>query len=607
MAPFNASDLHLAQSATGNGSVRANATNRELYPLQHLSKLYNNAYAAHDAFGQEVSWQSAYWPVMACMLAVLLQETGRVMNGPFSWSYALRASPLACAFDTSMMLLKFVVMLVVGCSPRTAARHVWYDRFDQDQDDLITSYVMEIVGGFVENVGDLHFPSFFHDSDEDLPFMGDGTRRSASVAADATIEPVSFADLHAEPDSDEEYMCSGALPTVSDQEPVFSDVPLATLSSPGALSIRQPTRTSTLPGMDVAEVGIGVTEELERHDEEILTALSDDASSTFAGQGQTIVEDTATIAASPPSPNAFMVPANYMKPPPGSTVDRGWRLSIMSFVFGALPQAIKVFAMKGVSGTEALVAIFLVSFVLSEVFRSLAGPVGQVNLYPLPRVLNAKSFLCHVLFFLIFGLIVSILAGGFFFSSFVVFAGLKPLVALVPFGMMLALPVTLLPFGVLRCLIALCPNGIRSYMYDFKMFQFLRTNLVACIAGSLALSPSPVERYIVFVCLYIPCFIGVVWSLSGASIFWIQGGDVIFLVAFLSSLFALLILYITYRLLFMGYLSNITHRLCGTEGTTEEFLKGMFILINFVGITMSYATTWNSSETFKPRWVEVLG
>ena len=36
MPPFNTSDLYSAQSATGNGSFPANATNRELDPLQHL-------------------------------------------------------------------------------------------------------------------------------------------------------------------------------------------------------------------------------------------------------------------------------------------------------------------------------------------------------------------------------------------------------------------------------------------------------------------------------------------------------------------------------------------------------------------------------------------
>ena len=189
MPPFNLSDLYSAQNATGSGSVPANSTYRELDPPQQLSAPCTDASAAHDAFSQEVSWQSAYWPVMACMLAVLLQETGRVMEAPFWLSYTIRACPVICVFDTFMMLLKFLVMLAVGCSPRTAARHVWYDRFDQDLDDATTEGLVEFWS----------------------PFF--------STASDTTIEAVPSSNPHAYSDHDgDEYMCSGALPVGSIQE-----------------------------------------------------------------------------------------------------------------------------------------------------------------------------------------------------------------------------------------------------------------------------------------------------------------------------------------------------------------------------------------------------
>ena len=513
------------------------------------------------------------------------------METPFSYSYALRACPLVCVMDTSMMLVKFVVMLAVGCSPRTAVRHVWYDRFDKDQDDAVISWIMELFA----------ISRSIHHREH----------HSIGEAADNMIEPVSSADLYGDsnPDQDE-YMCSGGLPVVSDQEVALTDIPLAVLRPRDDSPICRPVRTATIPSIDVAEVGISATEELERPHQKPSVELPNDPPNTVASESQMIDDDTATVAAPSSSPNAFMVTINYMKPPPGSIVDRGWRLSMMSFIFGATPQAIKVFSMRGVPGTQLFVGTYFVAFIVPEIFRSLAGPVGQFNLYPLPIVSNAKYFLSHGAFLFLFWFATGMYVMGLFLcviSEFIILHGRE---AIVPFGMMLAFPVALLLFWFLQLLIEFCPQRTASYVYDSKISQYVRTNLVAFIMGLFALSSSTAKECLSFVCVYTTCLVGVLWGLWCISLFPVYDHNLVLVFPLMISftIFAPIISYIAYRILFIGYLSNFIHRLCGTRGTTGEFFKGMFMLLNIATLTLVYANHYSSSSgTFKPHWVEILG
>ena len=577
--------------------------------------LCTNILAADDADAHQVSWQSAYWPIMACILAVLLQETGRVLDAPIDFSYSLRACPVACAFDTLMMLLKFVVMLAVGCSPRNAVRHVWYDRFDQDQEDRVQLGLMEyrneyafLVDGGPESLNLLAtkilevFREFVSVNDREHP--------SDSVAADNTIELVSSEDLDGCSCSvEDEHMCSGALPAVDHHQQMLTDVTLATSQPTDALSISQTLQTANIPSMDVAEVGISVSEGLERPGEETSVVLLNDASNNLPEQSRTIVNDAATVPEPLPRTNTFMMTANYMNPPPGSTIDRNWRLSMISFGFGALPQAIKIFAMRGIPCTQAFVGIFLISFIVPEVFRTLAGPVGQCDLYSLPIVLDAKSHLT-LLSFSLWVLTAFYMVLLSFFASFQC-VGLGRLLNIVLAGSMLAFPVTLLLFGTSNFLtrfisFARCFNGMRSCFSDLKFVQFVRTNLVTFIAGSFALSSSTVEPCLPFVFLYLTCLVGTVW---GISLVPVERSAILGFVAWLSLPFALLCLYLTYRFLFVGCFSAITRCLCGAQGTKEEFLKGTMILVNIATITMGYAFLqgYASYDTFKPPWTDVLG
>lgn len=48
----------------------------------------------------------------------------------------------------------------------------------------------------------------------------------------------------------------------------------------------------------------------------------------------------------------------------GSSTDGPWRLSMVAFLFGALLQMIKVYGMRGIPNTQALVSLYLFSFVI---------------------------------------------------------------------------------------------------------------------------------------------------------------------------------------------------------------------------------------------------
>jgi hypothetical protein len=93
-------------------------------------------FIASIASSNQVSWQSAYWAIIACLVTIMMQISGKVCGAPLRYSVALRSSIVLCAIDTLLILVEFVWMLAVGCSIRVAARHVWYDRFAITKDDL---------------------------------------------------------------------------------------------------------------------------------------------------------------------------------------------------------------------------------------------------------------------------------------------------------------------------------------------------------------------------------------------------------------------------------------------------------------------------------------
>ena len=65
----------------------------------------------------------------------MIQPTGRALKAPLALSAALRCLPLHCLIDAAMMILELLCLwLGAKCSLTSAARHVWYDRFDREKD-----------------------------------------------------------------------------------------------------------------------------------------------------------------------------------------------------------------------------------------------------------------------------------------------------------------------------------------------------------------------------------------------------------------------------------------------------------------------------------------
>lgn len=47
----------------------------------------------------------------------------------------IRSSPILSAVDALLAIIKFLWLVFIGCPPRTAARHVWYDRFEESESE----------------------------------------------------------------------------------------------------------------------------------------------------------------------------------------------------------------------------------------------------------------------------------------------------------------------------------------------------------------------------------------------------------------------------------------------------------------------------------------
>jgi hypothetical protein len=145
------------------------------------------------------------------------------------------------------------------------------------------------------------------------------------------------------------------------------------------------------PSLVIHEAEIGSYVELNEGDGDVSVTKLSVIRDIDGEQHQNDASRVAIVSAPQHPPDPFETPQKYMVGLPGTIVDRTWKLSMISFVFGALPQAVKVFGMRGIPCAQGLVGIFLVSFIVPEVFRWFAGPVGQVNLRPLPIVVHAKN------------------------------------------------------------------------------------------------------------------------------------------------------------------------------------------------------------------------
>jgi hypothetical protein len=73
-----------------------------------------------------------------------------------------------------------------------------------------------------------------------------------------------------------------------------------------------------------------------------------------------------------------------------TSINSTWRLSMFAFVLGALPQIIKLFAIRGIPLTQIVAAVLLANFIVIEILRLAAGTPHAQELYPLPSIGRAK-------------------------------------------------------------------------------------------------------------------------------------------------------------------------------------------------------------------------
>ncbi|KAH8724898.1 hypothetical protein GQ44DRAFT_772635 [Phaeosphaeriaceae sp. PMI808] len=473
----------------------------------------------------EVSWQSLFWPIIACALAVILQNTGKTCSGQYNISYILRSSPFICLLDTVMMLVKFISMLVVGCSFPVAARHVWYDRFTN----------------------------------------------------------VESAQNH----------CYGKL-----LEYLF-DSPIKTITEPhnngsfdDAISVPHRNTNPSTP--------LGLINEL----------------SQVPSYRDMDCERLENIS----HPRVFEQDLILY---PGSDIDRTWRLSMASFIFGALPQAIKIFGMKKIPGTQAFVTFLLVTFLLPEMFRLVAGRAGAYDLHPMPIIVNSKDFLSELEVMLVDGVVFSTIMINILWLSFAFHLSLSS-----PVGHMVAV------FHASILISVVSTTGVIIVLRYFprveagislarreplikitKRWEQSRPKILTSIVNIFALEKDFINPFLDLVILTMGIFFIVLTissylmmkhlSYSGKHMFLLLAAAA--MGSLLRSFLLILVLYGVYRVTFMGSLSKWPRRIFGLSGSIREFNSGIFISSTLTGYLVFYASFYEPYGTHKPAWTDNLG
>ncbi|KAF2752271.1 hypothetical protein M011DRAFT_20376 [Sporormia fimetaria CBS 119925] len=356
----------------------------------------------------------------------MLQETGRVCEAPYRYSYVLRFSLFFCAADTFMMVLKFIWLLAVGCSFKTTARHVWYDRFKKElpMDEVWnggqgkyapTSTTIP----YVSNSSDPDTAMGISTGSDDvyvcsgaLPVEGQAHNPSYCTT-NIPLEAVTPSTIRTSTEDTDLYICSGALPVEAEvkaqADHMTSPRPKRIMHLDASSDSNQPISTvTTLPDPEVNSEEQGLTNtiptgtrifQVERADVLEADLITDpdapsqhyqhiSAATPLLGMDpeELDIRDAllTELNASPTGEycdleagleEAFVEHASATKlakyySRSGSEADRAWRLSMATFLIGALPQAVKVFGMKGVPITQMAVAILLATFCVPEIFRT---------------------------------------------------------------------------------------------------------------------------------------------------------------------------------------------------------------------------------------------
>ncbi|KAI9859670.1 MAG: hypothetical protein M1813_006601 [Trichoglossum hirsutum] len=86
-----------------------------------------------------MSWQSAFWLLVALALNSMMQPSGRVCGFPPAYRTPLRSSPIVCLVDATEVLFQLAYYILHGNWPWKAAQEVTrhrFQNFDRDNDGL---------------------------------------------------------------------------------------------------------------------------------------------------------------------------------------------------------------------------------------------------------------------------------------------------------------------------------------------------------------------------------------------------------------------------------------------------------------------------------------
>jgi hypothetical protein len=290
------------------------------------------------------------------------------------------------------------------------------------------------------------------------------------------------------------------------------------------------------------------------------------------------------------------------------------RIGIGAFFLGGIPQAVKVFGMRGILGTKFFVGILLAHFSIVELFRLIAGSRPHIVHRPMPAIVFAKSInkdLRRV--FLLVAMCTSTLCSTLK-CAMILYSELEGALFGVTAFIYLELLVILIGMASFRVLskyqgfIAVMATCTPRDEY-LKPISRVRARIVGIVADLFVLSPNLVKRHFTSTLLYIilfPTFVVVGTHVKPVPEVFVLAG-LWYLLEFAGMIFVVICFLLLYRLLFMGSLSRIPRHLCGLEGSWAEFISGLFTLVNLLACFLGYYRMYNSTNTYKPDWADKLG
>ncbi|KAF2821480.1 hypothetical protein CC86DRAFT_386431 [Ophiobolus disseminans] len=602
----------------------------------------NSTAGNSDDASNQVSWQSAFWPIIACTFAVILQDSGKVNSLHQDNSYALKSSFIICFLDTSLMIVELVCLMCVGCSFRVAARHVWYNRFDGEEAPSDNAWIFFFKAIRGEKRDDYYSISIasetpahltsrtltgldHHHGSSRVGTTNLGYHQHPTVAwqgcAAGRPEPSTLTMMNNH-DHNGTFTASGSVASIREH---YTVVPLESIivptivtqpPTPGSLNVNVLGWNGINKGKPTASPMISERlpyakfEAFMEHDSQ-----ETGPSGEIHGSSEELEITEYDNQETAPSSEACHPFEEVAEP----AIDHTWRIGTIAFILGALPQAIKIFGMRSIPFTQFSVAVFFVTFLVAEVFRFIAGPAGAIDLQPLPVVKNIKEEireLKDILSVILSGLMLY-LGMGYIPMSYT--------------GQVWHGPVVLFLFATGVAAIAACTfllldgaagsGRVMTFMRRLDLlgkfvdaWSRLLGTFTMLISDLTAIDQNLVEVYLVpggvffvffIITLAVPSCLRFSPTVFTLVSFW---DPVVTYVAFFTTAPAWMSLcHIIFRLFFMGSLSYYPRKVLGLKGTVAECWRGCFVLANLSIWFLIYSALYNPEGTYKPSWADALG